>query len=1018
MTSLTSAAYESSLRLTRISVAPGDMPDENGTVSGTFILTRKGDTSSSLSVSYTLTGTATGADYTNTGENPVTFAADSDTVTITLDILNDSEVEPGETVILTIGESSDYVIGDSTTATLTISDDVTVFYAESGGTGTGRAWNDTADLQTILKNGILDSGDEIWVKAGTYYPATDNDRSASFRLPEGVKIYGGFADFTESAALTDRDPETHVTILSGDIGILDDKLDNSYEVITTDSTVTSDTVLDGFTVTGGYPDEDSGTGNGSGMFNNGGSPAVRNCIFTFNEIGIYNENAEPNLTNCTFGNNAGGMFNLSSSPDISGCAFNNNNLFGGMFNDESSPAVTGCSFTDNAALAGGGIHNNNNSSPVVSNCEFIGNAAVTYDGDDGHGGGIFNTGGAPRVSNCVFTDNTAEYSGGGIFNTDAEPSVTDCVFTNNTASYSGGGMFSENSNLTLKDSQFESNIAHAGAPEGSGGGGGMYNSEGSAEIIQCKFIKNSVSSSDSDVVAVGGGMYNLSGNITLTRCEFTENTVISENGLASGGGIFNSNGVNPSISETNFIRNTAQNGGGIFNLSSSMSVTKCLFIENSVQQNEYNEESGTGGGIFISSGSPHITFCFFGGNTSAARGGGMFNLDSSPVITGCTFTENSAEAYGGGIANDNSSPSFTDCAFNNNHVSGEHAYGGGMSNEGSSTPTVANSTFDTNKAVGTVGAGGGGMANADNESNPTVINCTFSHNAAEGCSNSNGGGIIGSFAAIMNCTLTGNTAVRAGGGIATTDTDGIIKNTIIAGNTGGDSPDIYSTAINSGGHNLIGNVGNQNFHTNTEGDRYGDPYNTTTPNTGAFESATAIDPKLGELADNGGYTRTHALLVGSPAIDAGDNADAPDTDQRGITRIVNGIIDIGAVEDASALPFVSVASGTVPDETGPVSGTFILTRTGDLTQPLSVAYTLTGTATGADYSNLSSNPIVFASSSATAIITLDIFSDDEIDPGDTVIATLAGYFLLSYLFRLQKGFPSIVYHLSPFNRLI
>jgi hypothetical protein len=59
-----------------------------------------------------------------------------------------------------------------------------------------------------------------------------------------------------------------------------------------------------------------------------------------------------------------------------------------------------------------------------------------------------------------------------------------------------------------------------------------------------------------------------------------------------------------------------------------------------------------------------------------------------------------------------------------------------------------------------------------------------------------------------------------------------------------------------------------------------------------------IDPLLGPLADNGGPTLTHALLPGSPAIDAGNNAYATDWDQRGpgYPRIVNGIIDIGAFE--------------------------------------------------------------------------------------------------------------------------
>ena len=57
-----------------------------------------------------------------------------------------------------------------------------------------------------------------------------------------------------------------------------------------------------------------------------------------------------------------------------------------------------------------------------------------------------------------------------------------------------------------------------------------------------------------------------------------------------------------------------------------------------------------------------------------------------------------------------------------------------------------------------------------------------------------------------------------------------------------------------------------------------------------------VNPLLGPLQDNGGPTFTCALLPGSPAIDAGDNTDAPLSDQRGFTRIVNGTIDIGAYE--------------------------------------------------------------------------------------------------------------------------
>jgi hypothetical protein len=97
----------------------------------------------------------------------------------------------------------------------------------------------------------------------------------------------------------------------------------------------------------------------------------------------------------------------------------------------------------------------------------------------------------------------------------------------------------------------------------------------------------------------------------------------------------------------------------------------------------------------------------------------------------------------------------------------------------------------------------------------------------------------------------------------------------------GGAPDV-SGGYTSLGHNLVG-VTNGSIGFGAAGDLLG--WNTQ-----------ALDPSLGPLADNGGPTWTHALLNSSPAVDAGDSAHAPTTDQRGFPRVVGTAADIGAYE--------------------------------------------------------------------------------------------------------------------------
>jgi hypothetical protein len=160
-----------------------------------------------------------------------------------------------------------------------------------------------------------------------------------------------------------------------------------------------------------------------------------------------------------------------------------------------------------------------------------------------------------------------------------------------------------------------------------------------------------------------------------------------------------------------------------------------------------------------------------------------------------------------------------------------------------------------------------------------------------------GGGIKNGYGTltVINSTVSGNSAVNGtfgGGGIENFGGTLMLKNSIIAGNTAaGSGPDILSdVAISSNARNFIGI---------TSGIFGGvQPSDKTTATHGSIN--------LGPLANNGGPTRTHALLVGSPAIDAGDNtaAAALTTDQRGtgFPRIVNSTVDIGAFESSENTP--------------------------------------------------------------------------------------------------------------------
>lgn len=367
--------------------------------------------------------------------------------------------------------------------------------------------------------------------------------------------------------------------------------------------------------------------------------------------------------------------------------------------------------------------------------------------------------------------------------------------------------------------------------------------------------------------------------------------------LICGGGISVNDGVTTTINDSTISGNSAQYGGGIGN-------SGILIINNSTISN--NSAVRGGGGIYNNyNGDLTLNDSTVSGNTVTATGN--YNNAEGGGIGTLTYE-------GGLITRINNS------TIINNSVSanGDYAYGRGGGIYSGSNLAITNSTISGNVASHY----GGGIFN---RSFASSTNNTLSNNLAD-----YGGGLFqqGTSTGWYNNTITANRAITSGGGIISSGyeydfTYTYLGNTLVAGNIidGSTTADdialftLYGTtdSFSSGGHNLIGTIGSNITVFPGSGDQIG-----------------VGDPKLGSLADNGGETFTHALLPGSPAIDAGDNTTCITTDQRGIARHDgNGdatiTCDVGAYEAGTMQ--CSVSSGSAYTFSGQ-SGVIVTVNSG------------------------------------------------------------------------------------------
>ena len=312
-------------------------------------------------------------------------------------------------------------------------------------------------------------------------------------------------------------------------------------------------------------------------------------------------------------------------------------------------------------------------------------------------------------------------------------------------------------------------------------------------------------------------------------------------------------------------------GGGVYNLG-TLNVTNCTF-----SSNQASSQFSYGGGIYNNAGSVTITNSTFTGNSATSEeslGGGIFTSGGTLDIQNSTFSGNNVISAGtdsgGALYISGTTVTIIKSTFSGNHADDN----GGAVYVASGTVTITKSTFSSNYVTKSSGGGifiGFGAL--------TINNSTFSSNAANSAS-SNGGGLYLSFSAttsVNNSTLSGNTVVSIGygGGLYNNSANTTFTNTIIT---------------NSSGDDCAGVALNASSLTNLNND------STCSP---GFTSKTPAELALGALTGSPAY---FPLTSGSAAIDAGSNSSCLATDQRGMSRPLDGdgngsvACDVGSYE--------------------------------------------------------------------------------------------------------------------------
>lgn len=397
------------------------------------------------------------------------------------------------------------------------------------------------DLQQALQ--IAKAGDSVWVAKGTYYPTSGLDQNASFKIPNGVILIGGFKGIEQLPE--ERNWQSNPSILSGNIGNKASDTDNSYhvlELVNVDST----SLIDGFWIergvstTPGNNLSQRGAGimimaNSSLFISN---PRIGNCVFQYNNA------------------NRGGAISITTGTRIGRVKIHN------------------CTFYKNSASLGAAIYFDSGDQDGfldLSNCSFKANQALQQ------GPCIYSAlNGNLDVRNTVFEENESTRGGGGIF-ISGDLYLDDCVFTNNKDLVESliriNMPFKFNpgtTNIWIQKTSFISNTSSATT--------GMISFQTSRNenidlrLQQCNF-KNNETNEGTQVIRMANFSSSSKVSFLIDQCVFEQNRILRPTSLPVSGMID--------------IQNITQANGGI-----NGTIRNCIFLKNDRPMNIGHDSIG------------------------------------------------------------------------------------------------------------------------------------------------------------------------------------------------------------------------------------------------------------------------------------------------------------------------------------------------------------------------------------------------------------------------------------------